>query len=139
MNQGTLFKVWYLKLIVFFKGFHIYENFIETGVSCLIQTYHFELNTGQVIDFKLYRVDYEAYHCRFWHIKKIKHVNYVLHAEFDPTLPECILKFNRMSLRSFDLFVDKDNEPIFLQIVSDAFIKFIRKKLYADRAHTLYK
>jgi hypothetical protein len=126
-------KVWYLKLIVFLKGFHIYENLIETGNSRLIQTYHFELNTGQTIAFKLYRVDYEAYQHRFWNFKKVKHVNYVLHAEFDPTLPERILKFNRMSLRSFDLFVDKDNEPIFLQIVSSAFIKFIRGKLRFDK------
>lgn len=132
MNHGTFIKVWYLKLIVFLKGFHICENLIETGNSKLIQTYHFELNTGQTIAFKLYRVDYEAYHRRFWTFKKIKHVNYVLRAEFDSTLPEKILKFNRMSLRSFDLFVDKDNEPIFLQIVADAFIKFIRTQLHSD-------
>lgn len=129
MDKRTLLKLGYLKLIVLLKGFHIFEDSDKCDDSKRIQTYHFELNTGQTITFMLYRINFEAYHCRFWTLKKVKHVNYVLHAEFDQTLPARIVRFNRMSLQSFDLFVDTENEPIFLQIVSNAFIKFIRKKL----------
>ena len=114
----------YIKLLIFFKGFHISEFEIHPNGE-LIKTYRFDLNDGKTIDFHLYRIHYEGFTCRLNRCDFKKATNYALVAQFDPSLPESVTRFNHMSLKSFNVYLNEKREDLFLQIAVEEFINLI--------------
>lgn len=126
--MSTRFMKWYLKLIVFFRGFHICEDPLpEKGE--LIRTYAFVSNYAKTIDFFLYKVNYVAKYYRFGRYKKVQYVNYVLIAKFDESLPKNITRYNKMSLKSYGAIVGPEAEYLFLQIAVNRFVSMMYEQL----------
>lgn len=125
--QFYLYKL-YIRTILFFKGFHIFE---EEDVKDLTvcKTYSFHTMQGHTIEFKLYRSPYICVRYQLGIFKKKTYINYFLRVSFDPDLSEDLKYFNKMTLHSFGFYIQEKHEDIFLQIIVGKYLDYVTKNL----------